>query len=88
MVPVSGEIWMDAGAISAVRHRAKSLFSAGIVRVTGKFGAQDCVLLCDAEGNAFAQGLTNYSSDDIFKLKVICAKMLHRPYPLKWRRTL
>ena len=70
MVPVSGEIWMDTGAVSAVRQRAKSLFSAGIVRVVGNFGAQDCVLLCDAEGNAFAQGLSNYSSDDVSKLKV------------------
>ena len=70
MVPISGEIWMDSGAVNAVRHRAKSLFSAGIVRVSGNFGAQDCLLLCDAEGNAFAQGLSNYSSDDILRLKV------------------
>lgn len=70
MVPVSGEIWMDEGAVHAVRRRGKSLFSAGIVRVTGDFNAQDCVLLCDAEGNPFAQGLTNYSSSDISNIKV------------------
>ena len=70
MVPVSGEIWMDDGAVRAVRQRGKSLFSAGILRASGGFGAQDCVLLCDAEGNAFAQGLSNYSHADVSRLKV------------------
>lgn len=70
MVPISGEVWMDEGAVRAVRHRGKSLFSAGIINVEGSFGAQDCVLLCDAEGNAFAQGLTNYSHTDVLTLKV------------------
>lgn len=70
MVPIRGEIWMDEGAVRAVRSQGKSLFSAGIARVVGRFGAQDCVLLCDAEGNAFAQGLSNYSHSDVFNLKV------------------
>lgn len=61
---------MDDGAVRAVRQRAKSLFSAGIIRVTGNFGPQDCVLLCDAEGNALAQGLSNYSHIDVAQIKV------------------
>ena len=32
MVPAKGNLWLDAGAVRAVRQRAKSLFSAGIIR--------------------------------------------------------
>lgn len=70
MVPCKGQLWMDEGAVRAVRQRAKSLFSAGIVRVVGEFGAQDAVQLCDAEGTPFAQGLCNYEFQDVIKLKV------------------
>ena len=41
-MPLRGELWMDAGAVRAVRERSKSLFSAGIVRVSGEFAAQVC----------------------------------------------
>ena len=33
-VPSKGEVWVDAGAVRAVRDARKSLFSAGIVKVT------------------------------------------------------
>ena len=33
-VPAKGEIWVDAGAVRAVRDARKSLFSAGITKVT------------------------------------------------------
>ena len=39
-VPVRGEVWLDGGAVAAVRDRKKSLFSAGIHRVEGEFEAQ------------------------------------------------
>ncbi len=32
-VPAKGEIWVDAGAVRAVRDARKSLFSAGITKV-------------------------------------------------------
>lgn len=69
-MPTSGQLWLDAGAVAAVRQRAKSLFSAGIVRVVGQFNPQDCVSLCDEEGNPFAQGLCNYAHADVIRLKV------------------
>lgn len=39
-VPVRGEVWLDEGARRAVQDRKKSLFSAGIVHLTGDFEAQ------------------------------------------------
>ena len=38
-VPAKGEIWVDAGAVRAVRDARKSLFSAGITKVTALHSA-------------------------------------------------
>ena len=75
MVPSKGGLILDDGASQAVRHRAKSLFSAGIVSVQGEFNAQDAVEICDSSGTVFALGLSNYCSSDLQKIKVSS----HRP---------
>ena len=56
-VPIRGEVWLDGGAVQAVQDRKKSLFSAGIVSVSGDFHAQDAVRLCDARGAEFARAV-------------------------------
>ena len=61
---------MDAGAVRAVELRNKSLFSAGIVAVSGDFNAQDAVQLCDASGRELGRGLCNYSAAEVDKIKV------------------
>jgi glutamate 5-kinase len=61
---------MDAGAVRAVAERRKSLFSAGIVAVSGAFNAQDAVSLCDADGRELGRGLCNYSAAEVDKIKV------------------
>ena len=61
---------MDAGAVRAVEVRSKSLFSAGIVAVSGTFNAQDAVQLCDADGRELGRGLCNYSAAEVDKIKV------------------
>lgn len=71
-VPVKGSLRMDAGAVRAVEQRSKSLFSAGIVAVSGDFSAQDAVALCDAAGRELGRGLCNYSAAEVDKIKV-CA---------------
>ncbi|GIL76458.1 hypothetical protein Vretimale_5990 [Volvox reticuliferus] len=64
-VPVRGNLFLDAGAVHAVRDKHKSLFAAGITRVTGTFHSQDCVSLCDALGVELGRGLVNFSSEDV-----------------------
>ncbi|KAG2450762.1 hypothetical protein HYH02_004599 [Chlamydomonas schloesseri] len=64
-VPVRGQLWLDAGAVRAVRDKHKSLFAAGITKVTGDFHAQDCVSLCDAAGVELGRGLINFSSEEV-----------------------
>lgn len=39
-VPVRGQVWLDAGAVVAVRDKHKSLFAAGICKVVGDFHVQ------------------------------------------------
>eukprot|EP00891_Asterochloris_glomerata_P000672 jgi/Astpho2/672/Aster-04507 len=69
-VPVKGALLLDAGAVRAIRDRAKSLFSAGIVKVVGDFAAQDAVSLCDEDGAEFGRGLCNYRHDEVARVGV------------------
>lgn len=70
-MPVKGAVRMDAGAVRAVNERSKSLFSAGIVAVTGDFNAQDAIQLCDADGTELGRGLCNYSAAEVDRIKVL-----------------
>eukprot|EP00775_Hariotina_reticulata_P012564 gene12564-12696_t len=68
-VPVRGAIWMDDGAVHAIRDRHKSLFPVGVVSIVGDFAAQDAVSLCDASGQEFARGLSQFSSQEVLLLQ-------------------
>jgi glutamate 5-kinase len=46
-----------------------SLLAAGIQDVDGNFGRGDLVNVFDSRGNRLGSGITNYSSDDITKIK-------------------
>lgn len=67
-----GELWLDAGAVRAVKDRHCSLFSAGIIKVVGHFSDQDVVAICDEEGREFARGLVNYNYAQVDAVKVGC----------------
>jgi glutamate 5-kinase len=64
-----GQLILDAGARRAIESEGRSLLAAGIIKVAGHFNKGDVVALCDAEGNEFARGLTNYDSDDIWRIR-------------------
>lgn len=74
-VPTKGELWLDPGAVRAVRDRQCSLFSVGIVKVIGTFHPQDAVKICDDHGKEFARGLINYSNDDVEAAKGMSSKL-------------
>ena len=69
-VPVKGELWLDSGAVAAVKQHSKSLFAAGILNIQGAFAAQDAVVLCDDSGYEFARGLCNYTCQELLKVQV------------------
>ena len=68
-VPVKGTLTLDAGAAAAVRARGTSLGAAGVVGVSGEFGALDAVALADAAtGAELARGLANYGAEEMAAL--------------------
>lgn len=68
-VPVKGELWLNQGALKSIMDRHSSLFSPGIIKVTGEFHSQDAVRLCDEDGVEVGRGLVNYTSQEIELVK-------------------
>jgi len=67
-MPARGRIVLDDGAVRAVM-RHKNVFASGLLEVVGKFGHQDAIHLVDKDGNVIASGLSNYTADELRKLK-------------------
>ncbi len=60
-----GKLYLDQGAVEAIRQSGKSLLAAGITAVEGEFYRHEAVQLCDNNGNEIARGLVNYSSAEL-----------------------
>jgi glutamate 5-kinase len=67
LVP-AGKLYLDQGAVKAIRQAGKSLLAAGITEIEGEFHSQDAVQLCDQLGQEIARGIVNYSSLDLQKI--------------------
>jgi glutamate 5-kinase len=65
----TGLLYLDDGAVQAVRDGGKSLLPAGILHVEGEFDPQDAVKLCDRQGQEIARGLVNYGSDELKQIR-------------------
>ncbi len=64
-----GSLCVDEGAKTALVEQGRSLLPMGVKKVYGHFDKGDVVSVCDMDGNEFARGLTNYSSDDIQRIR-------------------
>ena len=60
----AGQIYVDAGAASALMNDGGSLLPVGITAVEGMFDKGDCVEIIGAYG-VFAKGLCNYTADEV-----------------------
>ena len=65
----AGKLYLDQGAIAAIRQSGKSLLAAGITNIDGEFNASDAVQLCDTTGREVARGLVNYSSLELRQIQ-------------------
>ena len=63
----SGTVRVDAGAKAAVLGK-NSLLPAGVIEVEGSFDRGDVVRL-ECEGRVFAKGITDYTSEELMKIK-------------------
>ncbi|MGB6045401.1 MAG: glutamate 5-kinase [Pirellulales bacterium] len=80
-----GRLHLDEGAVRAVHKQGRSLLPIGVISVDGEFEKGDVVSICDATGVEFARGLTNYSAQEIQRLKglssqEIAVKFAQNPY--------
>ena len=64
-----GQLVLDAGAISAVVERGRSLLPTGIVAVRGDFSVGDSVSCVDQRGRERARGLVAYTSKDLAQIQ-------------------
>ncbi|MCZ7647305.1 MAG: hypothetical protein M5U26_18950 [Planctomycetota bacterium] len=64
-----GLIRVDAGAREALVKRNKSLLPSGIVAVEGRFQGGALVELSGPDGAPFARGLSNYTHEEIAKIR-------------------
>ncbi len=64
----AGRIYVDRGAVAALKERGKSLLPSGITDVSGNFTKGAIIIIVDAEGGQIARGLTNYSADEVRKI--------------------
>lgn len=68
-VKAKGRLIIDEGATNALLHKGKSLLPSGIVEIEGRFESGDPVYCLTAAGERIAKGISNYSSQDINKIK-------------------
>ena len=65
-----GTIYVDTGAVCALSEKGKSLLASGIVSVEGDFNKGDIISISSKEDKViFAKGLTNYSYEEIEKIR-------------------
>ncbi len=64
-----GNIVGDDGAARAVIAGGKSLLPSGITTVSGTFDRGAVVMVVNLTGQELARGLTNYSSEELLKIK-------------------
>ncbi len=68
-IRMKGALTLDDGAVKAVTERGKSLLPSGIASVEGTFSVGDAVYCLDAKGQRIAKGISNYSSEELNKIK-------------------
>lgn len=64
-----GSVILDKGAETAVASKGRSLLSSGITEIKGHFGAGDVINIVGFGGNEVGRGLSNYSSEELKKIK-------------------
>ncbi len=84
-VEPKGRLYLDPGAVRAVRENGKSLLAIGIARCEGEFELGELVALLDEQGQEFARGLTNYDSETLRRIQKMRSEEIrqvlgHLPY--------
>ena len=68
---VRGRVVVDAGAQRAITRGKASLLSTGVVRIERPFAPMDVVSIANVDGNEFARGVANCSSEAAASTRVL-----------------
>ncbi len=71
-----GHVVVDAGARQAIENRGTSLLPIGVTDVVGSFQKGDLVALRDPPGVEFARGVSNYSAEEVRRIKGLRTKQI------------
>lgn len=66
---VRGTVEIDAGAVTALRHRGTSLLAVGVTGVHGDFDAGSCVAIVGPDGTTVGRGLVAFDSAELDRVK-------------------
>jgi glutamate 5-kinase len=90
-IQTKGSITIDTGAEEAVGSKGKSLLPVGVTKVEGKFSKGDTLKVFSKNGELVAKGISNFSDEEINKIKglnekkikskyglVMCSEIIHR----------
>lgn len=80
-----GRLFLDPGAVLAIREQGKSLLAKGITAVEGTFEAGAVVSLCDPDGAVLARGQTPFSAAEITQLRGVNSSELKQRDPARKR---
>jgi glutamate 5-kinase len=65
----AGTVKVDAGAKDVLIRKNRSLLASGIIESRGRFDVGDTVNIVDEKDKEFARGITNYSSQELNRIK-------------------
>ena len=65
----SGNLTLDEGAVEAISNRGGSLLPVGVKEVNGDFARGSLLICLDTIGNEVARGLSNFSSEELLKIR-------------------
>lgn len=65
----TGEVFVDAGAASALEADHRSLLPAGVHEVKGQFQRGDIIYIMGIEGRRIACGIANYAAEDVARIR-------------------
>lgn len=65
-----GQLFLDSGAVNALKHNGASLLPSGILSITGEFLAGESIEIINASTKTIiAKGICQYNHQDLFRIK-------------------
>jgi glutamate 5-kinase len=72
-----GSIVVDRGAEKAILEQGRSLLPAGVMGIRGAFAMGSVISILDEQGREVARGLSNFSSDELEKIRGMNTNRIH-----------